>query len=420
MTDEESADGGIADPIVSWGSIPGAGGTAAEPADAGAENTSSSGSAYEQVRGLLSEPGPRVGTSRLSEKMVEEMESFDQRWSQRPVSALVSAGKKMLDQSDSFGLNRLLGLPTPTPPAGVVPDLDSAALPENSATTTTTDIEVDSAVGEINDLGDGIDDTEPASTASTADVESMIEPFEGDEVAPLRAQASEESGACGSEPESSEDQTMPITPTTRMAAAQEAYAALNPLEAEIFRSQAGLVDSAQALQASTRSQELALDALNNYERETIDLRQQLVTVRTEADTAAQEAATRNEVLTAKVATLEGQLELAAAELVAARRAAADGGDDSEGGAGRELVKGRDDLRTHDEETQSAEIADESVEDEADDTYSEEEHESESFVEEISIETQDEDGDEGDDGMLQELQRLALGHDEPTSQPNFGD
>lgn len=417
--DEESADGGIADPIVSWGSIPGAGGTAAEQADAGGEAVSSSGSAYEQVRGLLSEPGPRVGTSRLSEKMVEEMESFDQRWSQRPVSALVSAGKKMIDQSDSFGLNRLLGLPTPTPPAGIVPDPDSTALPENS-TSTTTDIEIDSVAEEVDDPGDGIVDAEPASTASTADLQSAIAAFAGEEAALLREQASEESGACGSEPESNEDQTMPITPTTRMAAAQEAYAALNPLEAEIFRSQAGLVDSAQALQASARSQELALDALTNYEREAIDLREQLVTVRTEADTAAQEAATRNEALTAKVATLEGQLELAAAELVAARRATTDGGDDSEGGAGRELVKGHDDLRTDDEETQSAEVTDEIAEDEADDTHSEQEHESESYVEEVSIETQDEDGDEGDDGMLQELQRLALGHDEPTSQPNFGD
>lgn len=412
MTDEGDPAGGQTDPIVSWGSIPGAGGTTPDPADTDAETTTLSNSAYEKVRGLLAEPGPRVGASALSEKMAEEMESFDQRWSQRPVSVLVSAGKKMADQNGSVALNRLLGLTTPP---GTVPDPDPVASDEEDEESA-LDTVADAAGEEDAVRRDKVGDPESEALVVAAEAESAIVPLGGDDDMPLREPLAGEPGSQGPRPEPNEDQTMTITPTARMVAAQAAYKSLNPLEAEIFRSQAGLVDLTQARDMSTRAQRLALDTFHSYERETIELRQELVEVREEADAAAQAAATRNEELTAKVTTLEGQLELLAAELVAARNAAAEGGDDSEGGAGRELVKDHDDLRPEDEEEPPVEI----IDDEVGDVASEEPSGSDVSGEEISAGTPDEDGDEGDGGMAQKLQRLAQGSDKPALEQNFGE
>lgn len=408
--DAGNSGGGKADPIISWGSIPGAGGSTPEPSDVDADG--SSGSAYERVRGLLAEPdGPRSSASPRSEKMAEAMESFDQRWNQRPVSSLVAAGKKMADQSGSAGLNRLLGLPLPTEgvsdpgPAG---SLETPGFDQNDSGATGTE-----------SLGQGGEvDPESSAPAPTDEAEPEALPFGEDEDIPLRERVPADTTSLEPASESREDQTTVITPTARLTAAQNAYSALNPLEAEIFRSQAELVDAEHARQALTRAQELALDTINNYEHELGGLRQQLAEARAEAEVAKQEAAIHNHALITKVAVLEGRLELMAAELVAARRGNADDGDDSEGGAGRELVKGHDDLRTEDGVAQLTEITDTSIEYGAGDTDLDEKVGSEVLDEHVSADVPD--GDEGDGGLAQEMQRLAQGFDAPAPQQSFGE
>lgn len=402
MTGSENQGEGIADPLVSWESIPGAGGS--RPKQDGAE-TEIAGSAYDQVRGLLAEPGPRVGTGQLSEKMAEEMESFDQRWSQRPVSSLVAAGKKMVDAGDSTGLDRLLGLAA-APES--VPDPDREIADE------TSDVQVADT-----DCATGRDDDEDTIASSATEAEPTMAPEVDAEVPD---QPTHESARPQFDSEASQEDPLTITANPRLAAAQAAYQSLNPLEVEIFLDQAGLLDREQAVHAASRSQRLALETLSGYESRILDLQRELDTERARTDTAAQEGASVNEALTEQVLVLEGRLELAAAEIAALRRG---DGDDSEGGAGRQLVKGSDDLRPADaDEPQLTEDAHEDTADDATDddahTPSEAEVDSQRPDDAIDAEAAEENSDDGGSAMLEALHRLASGEDEPTTQHAFGE
>ncbi|PZU04664.1 MAG: hypothetical protein DI630_00680 [Gordonia sp. (in: high G+C Gram-positive bacteria)] len=397
MTDEQISDGDAADPLVSWRSIPGAGGSTGGDDE---QDSESPDSAYARVRGLLSEPGPPVGANSLSEKMTEEMKSFDERWNQRPVSTLVAAGKKMADSPDSPGVNRLLGLSTP---AATTPDPETAnddPVPETTAADPdvaeqdTGHQDVDAVRGElqtpITEMST-FDRTELDDKSSEPGDELLLDPL------PL------------------------VRATSRLETAQQAYAALNPVEAEIFCSHAKLVSSEQVAAASSRAQGLALETLRSYEREMADLQDQLATVRAQAQSSAGEATTRESALTTEVATLKGQLELANAQLAAARRADTDDGDDSGGGAGRQVVKGHDDLRSPDDEA-SGDTDDRSEDDDAesDEPDIATVEPPELVGDEILAAATDHDAEEGSVGMVEALQRLAQGEDAPLSQHDLGD
>ncbi|WP_137811130.1 hypothetical protein [Gordonia sp. GAMMA] len=231
-------------------------------------------------------------------------------------------------------------------------------------------------------------------------------------------------------PESADSDRISIAPSPRLTAAYEAYGALNPVEAEVFRSQSGLLDSVQVREASARAQWLALETLSEYEERAVDLRHQLNAARQGAADAAQTATERNEALAATVRALEGQLELARSELATMRSAGADGDGATDGGAGRQLIKGVDDLRPVDD---SEEPSNGAVDEDHDDSNTD--IEAEHLIldvdpdgeltglggEDRETDVSDEDGTEdgGDGGMLQALQRLAQGHDEPLEQRDFG-
>ncbi|WP_032373218.1 hypothetical protein [Rhodococcoides fascians] len=382
MSASESQNDATADPLVSWESIPGAGGSRAEQDGADTEHA---GSAYEQVRGLLAEPGPRVGTSRLSEKMAEEMESFDQRWSERPVSSLVAAGKKMVDTGHTAGLDRLLGLASP--PASVPDGVDEMAV--------ATPDDEDTAA-------------EP-STTSALDVE-----------------VPDQSTPPPVEQVASQERSTVATANHRLAAAQEAYRSLNPVEVEIFLDEAELLHRQQAAAAASRSQRLALDSLNEQEGRILALQRDLETERARADVATQEAAAVNEALAAQVAMLEGRLELAATEIESLRRIE---GDDSEGGAGRQLIKGSDDLRPADAdephssaETRENADADADADETVDDAYTAlpievaSEQPDDVLAADVSVDIPD----ESSSVMREALQRLANGEHEHSTQEAFGE
>ena len=380
MSASESQNDATADPLVSWESIPGAGGSRAEQDGADTEHA---GSAYEQVRGLLAEPGPRVGTSRLSEKMAEEMESFDQRWSERPVSSLVAAGKKMVDTGHTAGLDRLLGLASP--PASVPDGVDEMAV--------ATPDDEDTAA-------------EP-STTSALDVE-----------------VPDQSTPPPVEQVASQERSTVATANHRLAAAQEAYRSLNPVEVEIFLDEAELLHRQQAAAAASRSQRLALDSLNEQEGRILALQRDLETERARADVATQEAASVNEALAAQVAMLEGRLELAAAEIESLRRIE---GDDSEGGAGRQLIKGSDDLRPADADephssAETRENADADADETVDDAYTAlpievaSEQPDDVLAADVSVDIPD----ESSSVMREALQRLANGEHEHSTQEAFGE
>lgn len=380
MSASESQNDATADPLVSWESIPGAGGSRAEQDGADTEHA---GSAYEQVRGLLAEPGPRVGTSRLSEKMAEEMESFDQRWSERPVSSLVAAGKKMVDTGHTAGLDRLLGLASP--PASVPDGVDEMAV--------ATPDDEDTAA-------------EP-STTSALDVE-----------------VPDQSTPPPVEQVASQERSTVATANHRLAAAQEAYRSLNPVEVEIFLDEAELLHRQQAAAAASRSQRLALDSLNEQEGRILALQRDLETERARADVATQEAAAVNEALAAQVAMLEGRLELAAAEIESLRRIE---GDDSEGGAGRQLIKGSDDLRPADADephssAETRENADADADETVDDAYTAlpievaSEQPDDGLAADVSVDIPD----ESSSVMREALQRLANGEHEHSTQEAFGE
>lgn len=399
MTDEQTPTERKADVVVTFGSIPGASDSPVAATDRAAEGSPSASSDYERVRGLLIEPGRQVGADPRSEKMAEEMESFDQRWQQRPVSPLVRAGKKMADTDGSTGLNRLLGLSIPATsaadPEPVLPEEDSK--PDPAATETTN----------------GFDEVEIPETEFAGD-ETAVSVVGEEDAAVISDQISEDPG-----PEQDEDQ-MTITPTTRMVAAQDAYAALSPLEAEIFRSQAGLIDSTQARTESMRAQELALNAVSSYEQETTELREQLASIRAESDQSKEVAATRVAELTVQVTTLEGRLQLATAELAAARRAESD--DDSEGGAACELTMDHDDAGsdTGDIEMPSeAPEAGEQLEEIADSDIANE-FELAEITEEASEDPRVESEDHGGTDLALQLERLRQGATSPAPQQNFGE
>lgn len=380
MSASESQNDATADPLVSWESIPGAGGSRAEQDGADTEHA---GSAYEQVRGLLAEPGPRVGISRLSEKMAEEMESFNQRWSERPVSSLVAAGKKMVDTGHTAGLDRLLGLASP--PASVPDGVDEMAV--------ATPDDEDTAA-------------EP-STTSALDVE-----------------VPDQSTPPPVEQVASQERSTVATANHRLAAAQEAYRSLNPLEVEIFLDEAELLHRQQAAAAASRSQRLALDSLNAQEGCILALQRDLETERARADVATQEAASVNEALAAQVAMLEGRLELAAAEIESLRRTDED---DSEGGAGRQLIKGSDDLRPADADephssAETRENADADADETVDDAYTAlpievaSEQPDDVLAADVSVDIPD----ESSSVMREALQRLANGEHEHSTQEAFGE
>lgn len=387
MSASESQNDATADPLVSWESIPGAGGSRAEQDGADTEHA---GSAYEQVRGLLAEPGPRVGISRLSEKMAEEMESFNQRWSERPVSSLVAAGKKMVDTGHTAGLDRLLGLASP--PASVPDGVDEMAV----ATPDDEDTEAEAMVTAA----------EPSATSAIdVEVPDQSTPPPVEQVA-------------------SQERSTVATANHRLAAAQEAYRSLNPLEVEIFLDEAELLHRQQAAAAASRSQRLALDSLNAQEGCILALQRDLETERARADVATQEAASVDEALAAQVAMLEGRLELAAAEIESLRRTDED---DSEGGAGRQLIKGSDDLRPADaDEPHSSADAHENADADADEPVDDAhtalpievapELPDDVLAADVSVDTPD----ESSSVMREALQRLANGEDEHSTQQAFGE
>ncbi len=403
MTEQSNFEGDAADPLVEWESIPGAGATV-DPHDNFRGESGGNTSAFDQVRGLLSEPGAQVGTAKLSEKMVEQIDSFNQAWENRPISPLVAAGKKIVESDASSALTRLLGLPRP-----------DASTSETTIESVGTDSECVS--GEQDDISETSTDPEILDESPAVGDETSESVVPDDVASELP-------------PESADSDRISIAPSPRLTAAYEAYGALNPVEAEVFRSQSGLLDSVQVREASARAQWLALETLSEYEERAVDLRHQLNAARQGAADAAQTATERNEALAATVRALEGQLELARSELATMRSAGADGDGATDGGAGRQLIKGVDDLRPVDD---SEEPSNGAVDEDHDDSNTD--IEAEHLIldvdpdgeltglggEDRETDVSDEDGTEdgGDGGMLQALQRLAQGHDEPLEQRDFG-
>lgn len=407
MTGSETAGESAPDPLLSWESIPGAGGSRSER-DGGAAETEAAVSAYEQVRGLLTEPGPRVGDGRLSEKMAEEMESFDQRWSQRPVSSLVAAGKKMVDAGDSTGLGRLLGLAAPT---GNAPDADQETnrAPAAEGTIAETTGHEEEVHGDDEHQAE-IATVEPVAEQATVaeDVDDLPEQPIAESIRP-----------------SVVDEGSPLTPPagSRLATAHAAYRALNPLEVEVFLDQAQLLDREQAVRAASRSQQRALDTLSGYESRIHDLQRELDTERARSAAAAEDAATAVAAMTARVGVLEARIEVATTEIETLRRGDAD---DSEGGAGRQLIKGSDDLRPADDDEQpitedaTEDTPDDAVED--DDTHSRQDADVDAHLphEEAVAEAATEKPDEGGSALLDALDRLSSGEDGTTARGGFGE
>lgn len=375
MTDER-VPGGKKDPLRFFEAIPGTDRTDIN----NAISAISAGSAYEQVRGLLAEHGHPATSHPLSEKMLAEMESFNQRWSERPIPPLVSAGRKLVDQSGPVGLNRLLRLPA-VEELGEEPCSKPAEDDEGVEHAAAADIESPPEVEEESEL---TDDADQSSTTEEPEAEELNR-------------------------ESDEDRAATDPPTARVAAAQAAFAALNPLEAELFLSRTGLVEATWAEEMRTRAHERALSTLNDYEQGAHELRQQLAAERAEAAAAAQDAASRNEALSLKVTALTGRIEALTAELSAARLSAADSDDDSGGGAGCELSKPHDELepvgdgetvvQCEDEPTSSAGTDD---------------------VGDFQDVAENESGASEEDGMARRLARLAQGDSASWADQDFGD
>ena len=134
--------------------------------------------------------------------------------------------------------------------------------------------------------------------------------------------------------------TGPTMTTKRIAAALEALSGLSELEREVFLDEAGLLPADNASAGTRRARELALATAEQYEREADELRVELAENRAKITAAAREWVAQRRELLERIGSLEQAVVASQEEVDALRRRLSEaGGDDGEGGALREVVRG---------------------------------------------------------------------------------